>query len=210
MPTTIAVDLAKSVFQVALATRSNRVIEHRRVSRAQFERLLRQSAPARVVMEACGTAHHWGRVAQAAGHDVRLRPPKYVRPYVRRSKTDRADAEALLEAQRNPAIVPVPVKSVAQQELVALHRIRDQWMATRTARLNALRRHLREHGILLPAGARRALAALPTMLADAATSLPRALRHTLAALYTELRDLAQHIAAVEQELAGLAAPDAVV
>lgn len=210
MPSTIAVDLAKTVFQVALATRAGRITQHRRLSRAQFDRFLRETAPALVVMEACGTAHHWGRVAQAAGHEVRLLPPKYVRPYVRRNKTDRADAAALLEALRNPAIRPVPVKSVAQQELVGLHRIRDQWMATRTARLNTLRGLLREQGVVLPVGARRALADLPTVLADAATPLPAALRHALAALYTEIRELEQRVASLEDDLARLAAPDPVV
>lgn len=161
MSRTAAVDLAKSLFQVAVANRAGRVVERRRLSRPEFAEFPRTLEPAQVVMEACGTAQHWGRVAQQAGHRVSLLPPRYVRPYVRRDKTDRADAEVLLEALRNPAIAPVPVNSVAQQELVALHRIRRRWMATRTARLNVVRGVLREHGITLPVGARRALRELP-------------------------------------------------
>jgi len=95
-------------------------------------------------------AHHWGREAQARGHRVRLLPPRDVRPYVRGNKTDRSDAAALLEANRNEAIRPVPVKSVEQHTLVALHRMRASWVAARTARLNTLRGLLRELGVMIP------------------------------------------------------------
>jgi len=209
MSSTIAVDLAKTVFQVAVGNRAGRVVTRHRLSRPQFEQLLRTTPPALVVMEACGTAHFWGRLAQDAGHRVTLLPPRYVRPYVRRDKTDRADTDALLEAVRNPGIAPVPVKTVAQQELVALHRIRDQWMATRTARLNTLRGMLREHGLPVPAGATRALSAIPLLLADATVPLPRCLRHTLLALYEEIRALETRVATLEHDLAALTAPDPV-
>ena len=92
--TTIAVDLAKSVFEVAVANERGQILERKRLGRASFRRLLATRPSSRVVMEACGTAHHWGRVAQQQGHRVTLLPPQYVRPFVRRNKTDRADAEA--------------------------------------------------------------------------------------------------------------------
>jgi transposase len=133
--TTIAVDLAKSVFEVAVSQRPGKVAERKRLSRGQFSRLLAERAPSTVVMEACGTAHFWGREAQARGHRVVLLPPHAVRPYVLRNKTDGADAKALLEAVRNESIRPVPVKSVDQHVLGALHRLRSTWMAARTARL---------------------------------------------------------------------------
>jgi len=95
MGSTIAVDLAKSVFQVASANRAGRVVARHRFSRAQFEKFLRTEPPAHLVIEACGTAHYWGRLAQEVGHRVTLLPPRYVRPYVHRDKTDRADADAL-------------------------------------------------------------------------------------------------------------------
>ena len=120
------------------------------INRRQFARLLSTTSPTHVVMEACSTAHYWGRCAQRHRHTVTL-PPAYVRPYVRRNKTDRTDAEALLEATRSGQIPSVPLKSVAQQTLVALHRLRDQWITTRTARINTLRGILREQGLLLPA-----------------------------------------------------------
>jgi transposase len=104
--TTVAVDLAKSVFELALADGQWRITARQRLNRVQFGRFLRQHAPTHVVMEACGMAHYWGRVAQGYRHTVTLIPPSYVRPYVRRNKTDRADAEAILEASgrdRSPA-----------------------------------------------------------------------------------------------------------
>ena len=125
---TIAVDLVKSVFEVAVSQRPGKVAERRRLSRGQFSRLLGERAPATVVMEACGTAQFWGRKAQACGHRVVLLPPHAVRPYVLRNKTDGADAKALLEAVRNEAIRPVPVKSIDQHVLGALHRLaRPGW-----------------------------------------------------------------------------------
>jgi transposase len=156
--TTIGVDLAKTVFELALANAAWRLIGRKRLTRPQFERFLATHPAIHVVMEACGTAHHWARVARAHGHHVTLLPPQYVRPYVRRNKTDRTDAEALLEAVRSGQIAPVTVKTVAQQELLALHRVRAEWMATRTARLNAMRGLLQEHGLSIARGARTALA----------------------------------------------------
>lgn len=108
--TTVAVDLAKDVFQVALANRAGRVVDRRRLTRRQFARWLQTVAVGtQVIMECCGTAHYWGRRAKARGLRVRLLPVQYVRPYVRRNKTDRADSEAFLEATRCGEIRPVPV-----------------------------------------------------------------------------------------------------
>jgi transposase len=174
--TTISVDLAKHVFEVAVANGAWRIVARHRFTRSQFERFLREHASAHVVMEACGTAHFWGRLAQAAGHRVTLLPAQYVRPYVRRSKTDRTDAAALLEAVRSGQIPAVMLKTVLQQELQAVHRVREQWKATRTARINALRGLLREHGVLLPRGAARAVAMVPSLVEDHAAPIPDRLR----------------------------------
>lgn len=114
---TIAVDLAKSVFEVAVSTQPGRVATRHRLTRPQFARFVATPPPATVLMEACGTAHFWGRRAQAHGHRVVLLPPPPVRPYVLRNKTDRADATGLLDAARNDSIHPVPVKSETQQAL---------------------------------------------------------------------------------------------
>jgi Transposase len=120
--TTVAVDVAKTVFEVAIANHQWHIVGRHRFNRRQFAHFLATVSPRHVVMEACGTAHYWGRCARQYGHTVTLLSPAYVRPYVRRNKTDRIDAEALLEATRSGQIPSVPVKSVAQQTLVALHR----------------------------------------------------------------------------------------
>lgn len=153
--TTVAIDLAKEIFEVALANRAGRVIDRKRLTRRQFERFVDSlEAGTEVVMEACGTAHYWGRRCQARDLRVRLLPVQSVRPYVRRNKTDRTDTEALLEANRCGEIQPVPVKTLEQQTLQALHRVRTQWQAARTARINVLRGLLREQGLPVPVGGR--------------------------------------------------------
>lgn len=208
--TTVAVDLAKMVFELARANEHGRIIERQRLNRPQFARFLAQTAPTHVVMEACGTAHYWGRVAQQHGHRVTLLPPAYVRPYVRRNKTDRTDVAALLEAVRSGDIPSVPVKRIEQQALVAMHRVREQWMTTRTARINVLRGVLREHGILLPAGAHAAVQVVPRILEEAATTLPRHLRQILTSVHDEVRSIETRIAELERELRVLAVADPVV
>src|SRR2546426_4623115 len=130
---TIAVDVAKSVFEVAVSEYPGQVRERHRLSRGRFSRFLAEHPPATVVMEACGSAHHWAREAQSRGHRVILVPPHAARPYVLRNKTDRTDAKGLLEAFRNDDLPPVPVKSVPQQALARPHRLRSTWAATRTA-----------------------------------------------------------------------------
>jgi len=137
--TTVAVDLAKNVFELAVADAHWRVIERYRLTRGQFERWFANRQVGLVVMEACGSAHHWGRWLRGKAVAVKLLPARYVRPYVRRNKTDAADCLALLEAARAVDIVPVRVKSVEQQALQGLHRIRSGWVAARTARINTLR-----------------------------------------------------------------------
>lgn len=138
--TTVGIDLAKDVFQVAVSAHVGSVTGRLRLNRRRFALFVESLEPGTtVVMETCSMAHYWGRRCQARGAIVRLLPAQYVRPYVRRDKTDRADAEALLEAHRCDAIHPVPVKTTEQQTLQSLHRLRQQWQTTRTARLNLLR-----------------------------------------------------------------------
>jgi transposase len=208
--TTIAVDLAKQVFEVAEEAGQGRIIARRRLTRTQFARFLSEHAPAQVVMEACGSAHYWGRMAQASGHRVRLLPPQYVRPFVRRQKTDRTDTTGLLDAQRGDAMTTVPVKTVAQQELLALHRVRAQWISTRTARLNALRGLLSEHGICLAKGAKRVVADVCAVLEDAERPIPGRLRRVLGLVVDETRALEAQIRYLERELRTVADQDLVI
>jgi len=137
--TRIGVDVAKAVFEIAISDRPGYVMRRERLPRGQFLAFMTQQPQATVVMEACGSAHHGARKIQGLGHRIVLLPPHHARPYIRRNKTDRTDAKGILEASRNEDIRPVPVKSVDQQVLTSLHRLRSGWMTERTARLNALR-----------------------------------------------------------------------
>jgi len=202
--TTVAVDLAKSVYQLAVADANWRVIEKHRLTRTQFERFFANRDVKLVVMEACGSAHYWARRIQALGIEVRLLPPRYVRAYVRRNKTDAADAAALLEAARCADIVPVRIKSVEQQALQCLHRTRQQWMRTRTARINGLRGHCREFGLFVAQGARVGLAQIARLVADPRTALPQILLSTLRSLLDEIRLLEARIHELERQLGELA------
>ncbi len=144
--TTIAIDLAKSVFEIGISDRPGHIARNHRLSRTELAAFVAAQPPATVVMEACSSAHYWGRKFEGFGHDVKLLPPFAVRPYVQRSKTDRTDVKGMLEAWRNSDIRPVPIKTESQQQLTSLHRVRSTWMAARTMRINSARGLLREFG----------------------------------------------------------------
>jgi transposase len=197
---TIAVDLAKNVFELAVANQNNHVIERRRLSRGQFERFWPLREPCRVVMEACGSAHFWARRLLTLGFEVVLLPPHTVRPYVQRNKTDRSDCDALLEAVRNPRIHPVSLKNEHQQAIAALHRIRAQWMRTRTARLNGIRGLLREFGLIVPLGAAKLQQRLPDLIENREGQLPAQVVALIRDLWQEILELEGRVSQVEREL----------
>lgn len=201
-PTTIAIDLAKDIFEVALADSNHRITERMRLNRSDFA-LLPQSLPvANVIMEACATSHYWARLFKEAGHTVKLLPAHYVRPYRKRNKTDRADAAALVQAARDPDILPVAIKSEYQQSIMALHRIRSAWVAHRTARINLVRGLLREFGVILPAGAASVVPG--ALLALNESGLPLAFAEGLLPAVDEIRDLDSKIDAIDKQLSALA------
>lgn len=199
-PTTIAVDLAKSVFEVSISQEPGRVCQRKRLTRTQFARFLTHQPPATILMEACGTAHYWARLAQNAGHRPMLLPVQHVCRYRLTNKTDHADTRALLEAHRNEKISPVPVKTTAQQAIASLHRIRSAWLSTRTARINTIRGLLRELGIVIPEGARLLLPRLATALADPQTLIPETLHPALLAAASEIRQLESDIKDIQRQL----------
>lgn len=201
-PTTIAVDLANSVFEIAVSKEAGRVCQRRRVTRSQMASFFVAHPAATVLMEACGSAHHWGRLLESQGHKVRLLPPHHVRRYRLGNKTDRADADALLEAGRNEQILPVPVKTVGQQTLTALHALRSGWMSTRTARLNSLRGLLRELGIVIARGPRPVLPSVAQALTSA--NVPAEIHPVVLACCDEIRRLEENIRQVEAQLAAMA------
>jgi transposase len=205
--TTVAVDLAKSVFEVAVAGADWRIGARQRLNRARFASFFVHQAPCLVVMEACGSAHYWARRIAACGHEVRLLPAQYVRAYVRRNKTDRADAAALIEAVRCADIRPVPVKTLEQQQVLALHRLRSQWMNTRHRYLNTLRGILREFGVPIALGVTVAKSQIGTALADSQSEIPTGVRPALARMLQEIAALEQEIDHIEGELAALTRSD---
>ncbi|KAB2965266.1 MAG: IS110 family transposase [Thermoanaerobaculia bacterium] len=199
----MAVDLAKSVFEVAVSDRPGRVGERQRLNRPALLPYFAQREPATVLLEACGTAHFWARELEGLGHRVRLLPAQHVRRYRQGNKTDRADAKALLEAFRSEEIRPVPVKTPAQQELTVLHRLRAAWHGTRTARINTLRGLLREQGIAIPAGASRFVSRALELAGDVNSPLGESLRFAAFELVTEIRELERRIAEIERRLEAL-------
>jgi len=202
--TTVAVDLAKSVFEIAVADVHWKIVQRARLSRAQFERWFDNRDVGLVVMQACSSAHHWARLLQGKGIEVKLLPPKYARAYVKRNKTDAADAAALLEATRCADILPVRIKSVEQQSLQSLHRFRSGWVATRTSRINTLRGCCREFGVVISEGSRVGLEQMARVLADPASAIPWMLGASLKLLIEVVRLLEARIAQLEKELGAVA------
>ena len=202
--TTIAVDLAKSVFQVAVSHRAGHVDEERRLSRSRFLTYFAQRPPATILLEACGSAHHWARQLQPFGHTVRLLPAHDVHRYVRRNKTDRTDTRALLEAGRNDEIRAVPVKTVDQQAIASLHRLRSTWLAARTSRLNTVRGLLREFGVAIPVGAAHVVPQVRALFGESAPPVPILLQATLADVCEEIATLEANMQRIERQLEALA------
>jgi transposase len=202
--TLVAVDLAKSVFQIGLSDHPGRVTRRERLPRDKFLEFFAQLPQAIVIMEACGSAHYWARKIEELGHVVVLLPPHYVRPYVLRNKTDRTDTDAILEAYRNEQIRRVPIKSVTQQVLGTLHRLRSGWVGERTARINSLRGLLRELGFFIPVGRKEVLPHAWEIIQDADSGLPDALRPGLSSLCEEIVGLSTHIEETEKQLKALA------
>jgi transposase len=149
---TIGVDLAKNVFQIHGIDAEGGVVVRRQLRRAQMLPFFQKLNPCLVGMEACATAHHWARELSALGHEVKLMPPRYVKPYVKRNKNDAADAEAICEAVTRPTMRFVAIKGTEQQGILMLHRCRELLVRQRTMLINAIRAHMAEFGLVAPAG----------------------------------------------------------
>ncbi len=196
--TTIGLDLAKRVFQVHGVDGSGRVVVRRQLRRHQVVPFFGKLRRCLIGLEACGTAHHWGRALSALGQDVRLMPPAYAKAYVRRNKTDPADAEAICEAVSRPWMRFVPLKSEAEQAITAVHRVRERLIGQRTALQNMLRGQLAEFGIVAAKGAWH-LKELTGRL-EQPGSLPEPLRPVLLGLAQLLAELERQIAAIDARI----------
>jgi len=180
--TTIGLDIAKSVFQVHGIDAEGKVIIRRQLKRRYVLALFQKLPPCLIGIEACASSHHWSRELKALGHSVRLMPPAYVKPYVKRQKNDMADAEAICEAVRRPTMRFVETKTPEQQSCLVLHRTRHLLIRQQTAIINAIRAHLAEFGIVAPVG-RNGVEELLDVVADASDNrVPEVARACLAAL----------------------------
>jgi transposase len=203
---TIGLDLAKNVFQLHGIDASAAVVLRRQLRRAAVEEFFAQLPPCLVGMEACGSAHHWARVIGRYGHEVRLMPPAYVKPYVKRNKNDGRDAEAICEAVSRPSMRFVPVKSMEQQASLAVHGTRALLVRQRTMAANALRAALSEVGIVAAQGY-EGLRKLMAKLEAPTEEIPEMLRHALLVLARHWQALDADERMLEQQIVKLARRD---
>jgi transposase len=201
----IAVDLAKNVFQVCGMTARHKVIFNRQLRRQELAVFMAQQPTVEVAMEACYSSHYWARHFQSLGHQVTLIPAQHVTPFVRGNKSDRNDALAIAEAARRPSLRPVPVKSVEQQDIQCLHRLRERYLSQRTRLINQTRGLLSEFGIVAPQG----LKAFRELLQAASDSreqrLSERFKRQLHCIHADYELLRQRIKDLDAELATLAA-----
>jgi transposase len=195
--TTLGLDLGKRVFQVHGVDAAGKTVLRQKLQRAQMARFFADLAPCLVGLEACASAHYWARLIATHRHQVRLIPPAYVKPYVRRSKTDAADAAAICEAVARPNMRFVPVKSAGQQAALSQHRVRDLLVRQRTMLINALRGHLGEFGIIGPVGRHRVAELEGALAAADEVTVPALAREALQILIAQLHSLDQRIKAIE-------------
>jgi transposase len=196
---TVGLDLAKNVFQVHAINSAGEVVVRKALRRAQMRRFFEQLEPCLVGIEACGTSHYWAREIGKLGHDVRLMPPAYVKPYVKRGKTDASDAEAICEAVRRPTMRYVAIKSPEQQAILALHRTRDLFVKQRTQLVNMIRSLLAEFGIEIRRGIEQALT-VARRIAEELADIPPLAAKVIAGLSEQVLDLQARLRELEREL----------
>ena len=207
----VGVDLAKNVFQVHGVDRSEKALWRRRLTRESWLKVLRETVEpgCEIGMESCGGAHHWARRLQGLGFKVRLIPPQFVKPYVKSNKNDANDAEAICEALGRPSMRFVAVKSVEQQDIQAVHRVRAELVKQRTAKANQIRGLVAEYGLVAPKEVVQLRRALPIWLEDAENGLSDRFRRLLAGLWRDLTGFDDRMAELDCEIALIAQSDPV-
>lgn len=198
--TTYAVDLAKNVMQLHWVDIETGEIGRKRLARTKLTEYFASLKPVRVVMEACGSAHHWARVLMSLGHHVDLLPARQVRPFVRGNKDDAVDARAIWLAAQQADIRRVPIKASEQQAVLALHRTRQHWVSVRTATINALRGLLYEFGVVLPKGKDAGLKALRAQRAQIDAHVPEPMRRLIDGQLAMLKAIDRRLDELQAEL----------
>jgi transposase len=198
--TTVGIDLAKNVFQVHGIDEHGKAVLKKQLRRDQMAAFFVNLPPCLIGMEACGSAHHWGRKLASMGHTVRLMAPQFVKPYVKTNKNDAADAEAICEAVGRPNMRFVPVKNVEQQAVLALHRVRQGFVRARTAQANQIRGLLGEFGLIVPQGIGHIATRVPELIEDGTNELPGAFRLLVQRLLDHLKDLDRQVEELEGKI----------
>lgn len=193
-------DLAKNVLQVHGVDARGIVVLRKQLRRAQVASFFANLPPCLIGMEACASAHHWGRTLERFGHTVRLMAPQFVKPYVKTNKNDAADAEAICEAVSRPNMRFVPLKSIEQQGVLSLHRVRQGFVKARTAQANQIRGLLGEFGLIIPKGIWHIAQRVPGLLEDASNELRVVLRQLIDRLTRHLKELDQQVRELEREI----------
>jgi len=192
--TTVGLDLAKNVFHVVCFNDRNKEVKKRMLRRGQMLEFFTQLPSCQVSMEACAGSHYWGRQLRDIGHDVKLIPPQHVKPYLRGNKNDYNDARAIAEAAARPGMPVVGIKTVEEQDMQGVHRMRSQCMRDRTALSNSIRGLLGEYGIVFTKGVATLRQKIPEILEDADNGLSLLFRNLLSRRYEQLVELEEHIA----------------
>jgi transposase len=207
----VGVDLAKNVFQVHGVDRCEKVVWRKKLGRAEWlSALMEKIEPScEIGMEACGGAHHWARQLQKRGFTVKLIAPQFVKPYVKSNKNDANDAEAICEAMSRPSMRYVAVKSVEQQDLQAIHRIRAELVSQRSAKGNQIRGLCSEYGLVAPREMIQLRAAIPLWLDDLENGLTQRFRRMLRGLWLDLMNLELRVMELDQEIEIAASTDPV-
>lgn len=195
--TTIGLDLAKNAFQVHGVDERGKAVLKKQLKRAQVLPFFADLQPCLLGMEACGGAHYWARKLAELGHTVKLVAPQFVKPYVKSNKHDAADAEAICEAVARPSMRFVPVKTVEQQAILALHRARQGFVKARTAQANQIRGLMAEFGIILPQGIHSIAQRIPDILEDGENGLPDMMRQLIERLSVNLKELSRQARSVK-------------
>lgn len=196
----LGIDLAKQSFQLHGVDSKGNVVLKKKLSRNKLCEFVAQLPACVIGLEACGGAHYWVRVFERLGHKVRMIAPQFVKPFVKSNKNDSVDAEAICEAIQRPSMRFVPVKSVAQQDIQSLHRVRSQIVARRTAQANQIRGLLMEYGVVIPKGISYIRKTIPLILEDAENELTGLFRHLLNELYDEMVHMDSRVKSIENKL----------